>query len=477
MTVKKLVLLMTSALLLAGCSTTPIAPVADLTPSVYPLAGALDASTAADWSWRSVLVDPRLRRLVDLSLDHSRDLRIAVLDAEAAQAQLRAQNASFWPQISGELTSTRGRFANMGMAPGAGGAPMIEQAVGGARLTAFELDLFGRLRAQSQSAFASYLASEEGVSAARIALTATVAQAYVAELAAQEQVDLIQQTLDDWRQSQTLTERRMDAGQASLEDVAQAQAQVLTAEADLQGATRTLAVAHNALQRVIGTALPADLPPAGALAAGPVVTALPAGTPSDLLTRRPDIRAAEFRLQAARADVKAARAAFFPSINLTGQLGYASGDLDDLFGGGAARQWMFTPAVTIPIFQGGRLKAQFDLSKIRTDSAVAAYERSIQQAFAEVADGLAGRETFGRQIQAQAQAEAKTRQRVRLADARYRAGVASRLELLDAQREHYAAQRSLIDLRQAELTAGVDLFRALGGGMDVRTPQLASAAR
>lgn len=444
----------------AACQTAPRAPAADIVSPLYPLAAPMDSANAADLAWQDVLRDPRLQRLVELALTDSRDLRIAVLDAEEARAQLRIRRADQWPQLDAAGGMNRGRS----IGAGATEATTQSQYTANLGLTAFELDLFGRLRAQSQSAFETWLAAEEGGKAARITVISTVADAYLAERAAQERLRLTEATLEDWRASLALAVQLREAGQSSGLEISQAEGQVRGAEADREAAARALQVATNALTLAVGTPLPGDLPAPMALADRPVQTEIPAGLPADLLARRPDIRQAEHQLAAANADVTAARAAFFPRISLTGLLGFASGDLDSLFDG-ASETWSFAPQITVPIFQGGRLKGGLDVAKIRGDRAVASYERTVQTAFREVADGLAGRATFERQIIAQSAAVQAAERRSTLSDLRFRAGVESRLELLDAQRQLYAARLALVDLRQAQASASVSLYRALGGGL------------
>ena len=246
-------------------------------------------------------------------------------------------------------------------------------------------------------------------------------------------------------------------------EVSQAEGQVATAQADLEARTRTRAQARNALQLLVGTAIPADLPAVPTLDELPR-QALPAGLPSDLLTRRPDILQAEHNLRAANADIGAARAAFFPRLSLTTSLGYSSSEMGKLFDSGS-RVWSFAPQLTVPIFNAGRLRSELRLAEVRTSSAVAEYERAIQTAFREVADGLAGRETYGRQIEAQQRVVASAAKRLALSNLRYRAGVDGRLELLDAQRQLYAARQALLDLRHGELASTVALYKALGGGV------------
>lgn len=440
---------------LSACQSYPERkPDLSVLPAAYPAARA--AGTAvADLDWTSVIRDQRLRRLVELSLTESRDLRTALLEVQAARAQSRAQDAAFFPQVQAAAQHSGARQPMMqGMAP--------ETTQVGLSLTAFELDLFGRLRAQSQGAFATYLAAEEGARAARIALVSAVAEAYLAERAADERLLLAHMTARDWSASLDLTRRLKAAGQADSVELAQAEGQAMTAQAEQEAAERGHRQALNALVLVVGAPLPADLPAPTPLAEQPVLVEIAAGLPSDLLARRPDILQAEQRLKAAQADVRAARAAFFPTLSLTGQYGFASGDLDRLFDG-AARTWTWTPQVSLPLFQGGRLRAQHAVADARGGQAVAAYEKAIQTAFREVADGLAARATYGGQIQAQTGVVAAAERRADLSQRRFRAGVENRIELLDAQRSLHAARQALIQLRQEQAGASINLYRALGG--------------
>ena len=448
-----------AALTVAACQSAPKAPAADLVAASYPLSGPMDANNAADRAWRDVLRDARLQRLVEMALVENRDLRLALLDAEEARAQLRVQRSNLLPGIDarGDVSRTR---------PGVGEDPqrIRSQASVGLAVTAFELDLFGRLRSQSQSAFQSWLAAEEGRNAARIVMISTVAEAYIAERAAEERLRLTEVTLADWQTSLRIAQQLREAGQNSGLEVSQAQGQVRTAEADLEAAKRGLQIATNALVLAVGRPLPDDLPAYMALAEQPVVTELAAGLPADLLVRRPDVRQAERLLAAANANVDAARAAFFPRISLTGLVGVASGDLNGLFNGGN-NTWSFAPQITVPIFNAGRLQGELDIAKIRSDRAVAIYERTVQTAFREVADGLAGRATFANQIIALSGAVEAAERRAELSDLRYKAGVEGRLELLDAQRQLYAARLAMLSLREEQARSSIQLYRALGGGV------------
>ena len=290
-----------------------------------------------------------------------------------------------------------------------------------------------------------------------------MAEAYFAERLAEEQLRLTELTLADWRQSLDLARKLKLAQQSSGLDIAQAEGQVATAEADLESRQRALAQARNGLALLLGTEPPADLPPPMPLAQQPVLTQLPPGLPSDLLAHRPDIQQAEQALIAANADIGAARAAFFPRLLLTLSVGAISPSFGSLFAG-AHQTWAFTPQISQPIFQGGRLRAELRLAELRRSAAVVEYEKAIQTAFREVRDGLAGSATFGRQIQAQERAVASAERRRELSTLRYRAGLDSRLELLDAQRQAYASQLGLLELRRDDIRNAIGLYKALGGG-------------
>jgi len=457
-------------LALSACSLTPAlvrpaAPVPAVYPGQHPGQAAADAlAHGADLGWRSMFGDPRLQRLIALALDHNRDLRLAALNVEAVQAQYGIQRAARWPGVDATGSAARQRTAANGVSDPAVPATVQNQFGVGVALSSFEIDLFGRVRALSDAAFARYLASEHGQRAAQIALVGAVADAYFAERLAREQLQLSERTLADWRQSLDLARRLKDARQSSGLDVAQAEGQVATAEADLQARERVLAQVGHALRLLVGAEIPAGWPDALPLQDQPVVTQLPAGLPSDLLYRRPDIQQAEQALAAANADIGAARAAFFPRLSLTASLGFASPAMGSLFDG-AQRAWSFAPQLTVPLFSAGRLRSELRLAEVRKSSAVVEYERAIQTAFREVADGLAGRETFARQIEAQSRALVSAERRAELSSLRYRAGTEGRLELLDAQRQLYAARQAQLDLRRSAFASAVALYKALGGGL------------
>ena len=473
---------LTLGLLMAtsACSMTPkLALPAPPVAATYPI----EVGGEAVPQWQGMFADPRLQALIAAALNENRDLRIAALNAEAARAQIRVQRAQSLPNVNLDAGYTRQRLADGVATQGTGtGQAASAGASSGqftlqAALTSFEIDLFGRLRAQNAAATERYLGSREGQRAMRLAVIGAVADAYLAERLAEEQFRLAEATLSDWQASLMLAGRLHAAGQSSGLDLAQAEGQVRQAEADVAQRQREWFQATNALLLAVGGPIPQDLPLPIDLMAQPIRTALAADTPSDLLARRraqaaaillarrPDIMQAEHELRAANADIGAARAAFFPRLSLTGAFGFASHALQALVGAGK-QSWSFSPSLSLPIFRGGELQASLDLTRIRTSIAVANYEKAIQTAFREVADGLAARATFTTQLTAQAAAVEQAERRLALAHLSYRAGVTSRLELLDAQRTVYAARQAMLGARHAELTSATALYRALGGGSE-----------
>ncbi|MGR3906018.1 efflux transporter outer membrane subunit [Burkholderia sp. SR8] len=455
-----------AALALSACSLTPALVKPGMpVPTAYTAAAAADLhANAADLGWRTMFGDRRLQRLIEVALRNNRDLRLAALNVEAAEAQFGIQRSARLPSIGAGASFTRQRTA----ADLQSNPPLFESTQNqygvNVGISAFEIDLFGRVKSLSDAAFARYLATDHGRRAVQISLVGAVADAYFAERLAQEQRALAERTLGDWQQSLDLARRLKEAHQASGVDIAQAEGQVASATADLEARTRAVEQARNAMRALLGSEPPKDLPAPLPLEQQPVITQLPAGLPSELLFRRPDIQQAEQNLVAANADIGAARAAFFPRLSLTSSIGFLSPAMGSLFAGGQ-NVWSFAPQVTMPIFQGGRLRSELRVAEVRKSSAVAEYERAIQTAFREVADGIAGRETFGRQIEAQTRVVASAERRTDLSNLRYRAGVEGRLELLDSQRQLYAARQALLDLRRSELANAVALYKALGGGL------------
>ncbi len=455
--------------LLAGCASLvpdyerPDAPVAgsfagaeaaDLEPGV---------PAAADIHWREFFRDERLRRLIEIALDENRDLRTAMLGIERARALYGVSRADLYPTI--------GIGANRTRQPGPSGATADVYSVGFA-LSTWEIDFFGRVRSLNEAALSRYLASEEARNALQTSLVAAVANSYLNLLAGDELIAVTRQALKTREESARLTKLMYDNGVVSELDLHQAQSLLESARASLAQLTRQRAIDENALVALIGRPLPADLPPGLSLQRdGHLLSALPAGLPSEVLVRRPDVREAELQLIAANANIGAARAAFFPRITLTATAGTASDELSGLFDGGSGA-WTFAAQLLQPLFDAGRNRANLRISRVDREIAVARYEQVIQDGFREVSDALAGRATFGEQLRAeQALADAE-QARLRLSELRYRSGTASYLEVLDAQRSLLAAQQAIARTRAAQLQNQVALYRALGGGWydDARQP-------
>jgi multidrug efflux system outer membrane protein len=470
-------LAVSAAALLAGCSMIPTyerpaAPVAAQWPGQTIPVSATASTAAADIDWRDFFQDARLQQLIALALQNNRDLRIAVLNIEQARAQYRIQRADQLPTIGLGASQSHQNPSNSGDG-------ISSVAIGGLSLNAFELDFFGRVRALSEAAQASYLATAEARKTVQISLVAAVAQSYLSWLADNELLALTRETLDTRAESLKLTKLRFDNGVASELDYAQSLALHEAARATLAQAQRQRALDENALTLLIGQPMPTDLPAGPARLSGePLLADVPAGLPSDLLERRPDIRQAEQQLLAANANIGAARAAFFPRISLTGSLGRASTGLTGLFNGSdSITAWSWVGQLAMPLFDAGRNQASLEATQAKYAIAVAQYEKTIQSAFREVADALAGRATLGEQLAAQkAQASAQANA-YRLADLRYRNGVANYLEVLDAQRTLFATQQAVTQTALQQRLNQVALYQALGGGWSASAEADANTAQ
>ncbi|KWN05407.1 efflux transporter outer membrane subunit, partial [Burkholderia ubonensis] len=405
-------------------------------------AGARSANgqAATDIGWREFFVDPRLQRLIEIALNNNRDLRVAVLNIAAARAQYQITRADLFPKLDAVGTGNRQRLPNaLTAVPGRN----ITTTYNVGLQASWELDLFGRIQSLKDQALAKYLATAQARKASEIALVAQVADQYLTVLSTDDLLKVTENTLKSAQASYDLTKLKFDNGTGSELDLRQAQTIVETALANQQAQARARAQAVNALVLLIGQPLPDDLPPGLPLDAQNFLTDIPAGLPSDLLTRRPDIMEAEQNLLAANANIGAARAAFFPRISLTGAFGTASPTLGGLFKAGTAA-WSFAPQITMPIFEGGANLANLDLANVQKRIEIANYEKAIQSAFREVADGLAARGTYDQQIAALQRNEHAQQRRYDLSDLRYRNGVDSYLSVLTAQTDLYAAQQTLI---------------------------------
>ena len=450
MTKRPLALLI--SLFLTGCSLAPDyqRPAAPI-PASYETTSKATAQQAT--GWQQVFTDPALQKLIDTALQNNRDLRVAILNVEAYQAQYRIQRAAQLPTVTASGAQTRqlsyGAISNKDTAT-----------IG---ISAYELDLYGRLKNLKDQALENYLAQEETQRSTQLTLIANVATAYMTLLADQDLLQLTEQTAKSYAQSYQLTEQRYRAGISSSLDLSQSRSSLESVNTSLAQYRRQVALDKNALRLLVGTEIPTGLSaglPAQDLT---LLTPLSAEVPSSLLTRRPDVLAAEHALKAANANIGAARAAFLPTISLTANAGSTSSSLNKLFDGGSG-SWLFEPSIDLPIFDWGTREAQLDVAKIQEKVEVATYEKAIQTAFREVADGLVAQDGYNDQLQAQQALVDATRSYYQQAQNRYEKGVDSYLTLLDAQRSLFTAEQGLVSTRLALLSNRVSLFKALGGG-------------
>ena len=474
-------------LLTAGCSLIPDRPATD--PSIAgawpegPAYRRTAASAPADpvrdadaIGWRDAFTDPRLQRAIETALANNRDLRVAVLNVALAEAQFRVQRADLFPQVgaTGSLDASRTPLAVASSSVPIDATAGITRRIYGAGIgfSAYEIDLFGRVRSLNAAAFERYLGTVEARRAAQIGLVAQVANAWLAIAADQEALALTERTLANQQEALAITRAAYVGGPATELALRQAQTSVETARAGLERYTRLKAQGVNALTLLLGAPVPEDLLPTSVAAAGRSVAEVSPGLSSSILLRRPDVLAAERNLLAANAEIGAARAAFFPSITLTASAGTASAGLSQLFGAGSG-VWTFAPQINLPIFTGGALQGSLDAARVRTNIQVATYERTVQGAFREVADALAARGTYDRQIAAQRALVAAYQDAYRLSLLRFRSGLDNYQAPLDSQRQLFTAQQELIALELQRLQNRVSLYRALGGGWEERSTAMA----
>ena len=468
--IKKIVLGVAAAAALSACSMAPKYAQPQVETGSFPaVSGSLNPSgqvAATRLGWQDYFADARLQALMALALENNRDLRVAALNVEAVRAQYAIARADRLPALGATGTGNKGRVAQDLSATGQ--SYITESYTAGLGIAAFELDLFGRVKSLSDNALNQYFAQTQNRDAAQISLIATVAKAYFAERSAQERMDLAARVLKSREESKKLTDLKFKSGVISAIDVRVAETQMETASADDAVAEQARTQARTALALLIGQPLPDNLPAGASLDAQFVNAELPVGLPSEILYQRPDVRAAEFALKGANANIGAARAAFFPRITLTGSIGSGSTELSGLFTGGNST-WSFMPQISLPIFTWGQNKANLDLATVRKNIAVAQYEQTVQAAFKDVADALSARGTLQRQYQAQQNSARAQADRYRLVNMRFSHGISSSLELLDAERDSYSAQQALLATRQTLLENRADVYKVLGGGLQTQT--------
>tara|TARA_A100001391_G_scaffold46046_1_gene27111 strand:+ start:34255 stop:35679 length:1425 start_codon:yes stop_codon:yes gene_type:complete len=428
---------------------------ADLRPD-----GTMVASTLA---WQDYFADPRLQRLIETGLANNRDLVAATARIEQARAQYRIEDADRLPGLdaSGSVARSRSQVPDGTGGTAAAEATSYKLGVG---VSGFELDFWGRVANLSEAARARYLASEAAQRAFYLSLIGNIASTYFEIAETDQQIALAEATAESRRDALRIEELRLDAGVESGLSSEQARSLLTTAEQQLAAEQQTAATLRNRLRVLVGGRVPGDLPEGIALTAQINAAPLAAGLPSDLLLARPDIVQAEQELRAARANIGAARAAFFPSISLTGNAGYGSTELSDLFDS-SGFGWSFGPSINLPIFDNGGRQANLDYAKAIEVEEVANYDKAVQTAFQDVADALAGRRWIAEQIAAQQRNIAALEEIAHIARLRYREGVAEYLEVLDAERNLFSARQTLLSTQRAADQNAASLYIALGGGM------------
>lgn len=455
------------SLTLAACDMAPkyvrpALPVPQTSPQGSAYAGTEgQAIVPADTAWKDFFVDPRLVRVIETALGNNRDLRVALANVEQARAQYRVQRADIFPTAAAGGSAT---YQNSPLAQQGGASGRTDSYAASVGVSAWEIDLFGRVRNLTKAAQEQYFASVENRNAAQTALIAEVANAWLSMAADQERLKIARDLESAFGQTLNLTRARFAKGIASELEVRQAQTSHDQARSDIASATTAVAQDQNALNLLAGTTLSAEDLPTAMPEGDVTLTNLPADLPSTALLRRPDIMAAEHQLLAANANIGAARAAFFPKISLTAAFGTMSLGLSNLFRSGSD-YWSVAPSASLPIFDFGRNQGNLRYARASYDAMVATYEKSVQTGFREVADALARRGTMTAQLEAQASLRDSARIGYRLSEARFRAGVDAFLTTLDSQRTLYNAEQTLLSTRLTRAANMVELYRAMGGGL------------
>ena len=462
-----------AALLLSGCVNLapeyerPAAPV----PAAWPQDEATQSAellTEGLALWGDFFTDARLRELIRLGLINNRDLRSAVYAVEQARAQYRVSRADLFPTIAASADETASRTPASVSATGQESTSHVYTASLG--MTTYELDLFGRVRNLNEQALQAYMQTEAAQRTTQMTVITEIAQTWLSLGASKDLLKLAEQTYQSQLKSLELIEKSYELGASSQLEVQQAMTTVASAMAARAQAQRSVSQYRNALNVLVGSPVDASMEPDGLVDGATKAVSAISNVPSEVLLQRPDIAAAEAALIAANANIGVARAAFFPSISLTGAFGTTSGELDDLFSNGTGF-WNFAPQISLPIFSGGRNIANLEAAQAAQKAAVADYESTIQKAFQEVADALAMEGTVGKELEAQQKLADATAESLRLSEERYKNGADSYLTVLDSQRSNFTAQQTLISTKLSRATSYVMLYKALGGGSQLEPQQ------
>lgn len=460
---KKLPLYMVLTVVLGACSMAPNyqrppLPVENVFPGEPGKVEDLKVKVA-QIGWKEYFKDPRLQEYISVALENNRDLKIAMLNVEQARLAYNITISDRLPGINAQGGYTRSQSPlNVRSSDRISSGHQF-----GGGISNFELDFFGKLASLSDAAMSQYLATVEGQKSAHISLVAQVARSYIQLKTAEEQLNLARVTAKTYNDSYQLVKQQEEAGIANNLDLAQAEAQLYSSRVTVASSERAVVQLKNALNLVVGKTIQPVAKGYG-IGSQKIIGKLPAGLPSEVLLSQPDVMAAEYQLLAANANIGAARAAFFPSITLTSTIGSSSEKFSNLFEG-ATQTWNFAPSISIPIFNWGKIKSNYDISLLRKESSIASYELAIQTAFANVANGLQSQKPLQQQLSAQIKLVSSTKESLRLAQLLYDSGIASYLNVLDAQRSHFQARTGLLTTYEDQIMNGISLYVALGGGL------------
>ena len=462
------------AMSMAACNTIPKAdtrPVlAEPNIPIEQTYGAFDKETAsnadqpsiAGQRWQNFYSDERLKGLIALGLENNKDFESARLAIEKARAQYQITDINDLPTINGSGGYTRQAQNRTDKNPNSSYNVNLG-------LANYELDFWGKISSLKDQALQNFLATTAAKDSTQISLISSIAQSYANLSYSLAQLKLAEATVESREQSLFIASKRFEAGIDPKLPSLQASASLETAKLAALRAQSSILTSRNALQYLIGAPIPTNLIPTPAVSNITNQKIFNAGLPSELLRYRPDVLQAEYNLKAAGANIAVARASYFPSISLASSIGVSSGSLDDLFKSGAVG-WSFGPSISVPIFDAGRLDAEYDVAKIEREQTLANYEGSIQTAFREVSDVLATRATLGEQLEAQYRLQDNFEQTYQISDARFKAGIDNYLDVLDAQRSLFSTQQGILDLELQKLVSQIELYQALGGGANLDVP-------
>ncbi|MGO2506342.1 MAG: efflux transporter outer membrane subunit [Psychrobacter alimentarius] len=461
------------AMSMAACNTIPKAdtrPVlAEPNIPIGQTYGAFDKETAstaeqpsiASQRWQNFYSDDRLKGLIALGLENNKDFESARLAIEKARAQYQITDINDLPSIDGSAGYTRqrqrsvtsdGYSVNLGLAN-------------------YELDFWGKISSLKDQALQNFLATTAAKDSTQISLISNIAQSYANLSYSLAQLKLAEATVESREQSLFIAGKRFEAGIDPKLPSLQASASLETAKLAVLRAQSSILTSRNALQFLVGGPIPTNLIPTPAVSNITSQQIFNAGLPSELLRYRPDVLQAEYNLKAAGANLEVARASYFPSISLASSIGVSSGSLNDLFKSGSVG-WSFGPSISVPIFDAGRLDANYDVAKIEREQTLTNYESSIQTAFREVSDVLATRATLGEQLESQYRLQDNFEQTYQIADARFKAGIDNYLDVLDAQRSLFSTQQGILDLELQKIVSQIELYQVLGGGANLDVPTI-----